>query len=83
MKGWVYLLLSQKDNKTYLGSTTDLDTRINEHNSGLCRSTKFRRPLKLIYSEKYDEIRNARNRERFLKTKLGRKELKIIYGKIS
>lgn len=75
---FIYLLLSKKDKKSYLGSTNDLDKRLNEHETGKCKSTKNRRPLKLIYSEKFKTLEKARIRENYLKTRKGRKELKII-----
>jgi putative endonuclease len=79
MKGFIYLLLSQKDKKTYLGSTSNLERRLLEHTKGLNISTKNRRPLKLIYNEEYDNLADARARERFLKSRSGRRELaKII-----
>ena len=79
IKGFVYLLLSKKDKRTYLGSTVNLKNRIIEHNDGLCFSTKYRRPLELIYSEEFDDIELARQREHYLKSRSGRRELKKIF----
>jgi putative endonuclease len=64
-KGFVYLLLSLKDNRSYVGSTPDIIRRLKEHNEGKCKSTKDRRPLKLIYQEEYDTSAKARVRERY------------------
>ncbi|HCP08780.1 MAG TPA: hypothetical protein DIT25_03225 [Candidatus Moranbacteria bacterium] len=77
--GIVYLLFSLKDHKTYLGSTDNLDRRMGEHNAGKTFSTKNRRPLKLVYKEIFDTILEARNRERYLKSRKGRKELRDIF----
>ena len=83
MKSFVtYLLFSEKDNKTYLGSTDDIERRVTEHNNGKTSSTKNRRPLKLIYQEEFETLMEARNREKFLKTRIGRKELKNIFEKL-
>lgn len=82
MKAFIYLLLSEKDKKTYLGSTNNLEKRQKEHNAGRCRATKWRRPLRLIYKEEFDNLLDARKREHFLKTKRGRKELSIIFQNI-
>jgi len=79
---YVYLLLSLKDKRTYLGSTINLERRIIEHNQGKNKSTKNRRPLKLIYSEAYNTLIAARKREKFLKTKKGRKELSAIFSNL-
>jgi len=45
----VYLLRSLKDSKQYIGSTSrGCETRLAEHNKGLVKSTKSRRPFKLV-----------------------------------
>ncbi|HDH51810.1 MAG TPA: GIY-YIG nuclease family protein, partial [Nitrospirae bacterium] len=51
-KGFVYVLKCV-DDKIYVGSTRNLDSRINCHNSGKVRTTKSRRPVKLIYAEEH------------------------------
>ncbi|MCX6765918.1 MAG: GIY-YIG nuclease family protein [Candidatus Moranbacteria bacterium] len=79
MSPTVYLLLSQKDKKSYLGSTDNLEKRLNDHSFGKCKSTKNRRPLKLIYKEELKTLREARIREKYLKSRKGRKELKNIF----
>ena len=73
---YTYVLRSQKDGKLYIGSTGDLEKRIKAHNSGKVRSTKGRRPLKLIYYESYLTKTEVRKRENFYKSGAGRKELK-------
>ena len=81
--GFVYLLLSAKDNKTYLGSTDNLLRRQKEHEQGKCSSTKYRRPLQLIYKEEFDSLSKARIRERYLKTRKGRRELGKIFNDLN
>ena len=44
---YTYILRSQKDGKTYIGSTNDLKRRFKEHNDGLVRSTIHRTPFSL------------------------------------
>lgn len=77
---YVYLLLSHKDNRTYCGSTDDLRRRLSEHNSGKNISTRNRRPLKLIYTESFDDLMSARARERYFKSRSGRRKLKKIFN---
>ena len=48
---YTYILLSEKDNKFYYGYTKDLKLRIEQHNKGKVQSTRFRKPLRLIYYE--------------------------------
>ncbi|MBI5872865.1 MAG: GIY-YIG nuclease family protein [Candidatus Omnitrophica bacterium] len=48
---YVYVLLSLKDKKFYIGFSEDVKKRLADHNAGRNTSTKPRRPLKLIYYE--------------------------------
>ena len=66
-----YVLQSEKDGKRYVGFTNNLEKRLEEHNAGLNKSTKFRRPFKLIYYEACGSKRDAINREKYLKTMWG------------
>jgi len=78
----VYVLKSIKDRKRYIGYTSDIKKRLKQHNHGEVKSTYRRRPLKLIYLEEYNDILEAKRRERFLKTGQGRKYLdKILLAK--
>ena len=73
---YIYILLSSVDNKCYTGFTTNLKKRLNYHNNGLNKSTKHRSPLKIIYSEAYVNEKDARDREKFLKSGRGREVIK-------
>lgn len=64
---FMYILKSSKDGKCYIGSTSDLKKRIKEHDAGLVRATKYRRPLGLVYCEGYVVEEEARHREHNLK----------------
>jgi len=64
---YVYILKSIKDGQLYTGSTKDLKKRFEEHNNGLVKSTKARKPFNLIYYEAYKAERDARLRESRLK----------------
>jgi len=64
---YVYVLKSEKDGKHYIGFTVDLKNRYNEHCLGEVRSTFYRRPLRLIYYECYENRKIAQKRERQLK----------------
>lgn len=64
----VYILVSKKDHKLYVGCTSNLVKRLERHNLGKVPSTKNRRPLELIYQEDFDNMGEAFNRERFLKS---------------
>ena len=64
---YTYVLMSVKDKNLYVGSTSDLRRRLGEHNKGQVRSTKSRRPFKLVYYEAYTAEDDARKREEQLK----------------
>jgi putative endonuclease len=70
-----YVLYSEKDKHLYIGSTSDLKLRFLKHKTGKVRSTKNRRPLKLIYYEAYVLKTDATRREKYLKSGGGRREL--------
>lgn len=74
---YIYILLSCKDRQLYIGYTNDLKRRIEKHQSGFVRATKFRLPVKLVYYEAYLLQSDAKRREKFLKGGKGRQELKI------
>ncbi len=75
---YVYVLYSLKDKKHYIGFTKNLKQRINAHNNGLNTSTCSRRPLIIIFAESFLSEKDARKREKFLKSGRGREVLKEI-----
>lgn len=76
MKNILYILKSLKDKKRYIGITSSLEKRLNEHTDGLCKSTKSRRPFELIHTEKYISEKEAMKWEKFYKSGKGREYLK-------
>ena len=73
---WVYILKSRTVNKTYVGSTTDIDRRIQEHNSGKHTFTKRYLPWVVVYKERVADLLTARQREKYLKSAAGRRFIK-------
>ena len=73
---YVYVFRSDKDNRWYTGSTKDLRKRLKQHNVGEVSSTKRRGPFTLIYYEACEHIRDAKAREKYLKTGMGKRYLK-------
>lgn len=73
---YTYILQSEKDNKWYTGSTSDLRKRFKEHNLGLALSTKNRGPFILIYYEACLNQKDAYSREKYLKSGMGKRYLK-------
>jgi len=60
----------------YTGYTDNLDKRIEEHNKGLVYSTRKRRPFRLIYYEASLNESDAKMREVYLKTGMGKKYIR-------
>ena len=73
---YVYVLESMKNAHLYIGYTTDLRKRLEEHNRGLSASTKPYRPWRLVHYEAYLNEADAQRRERYLKTSQGARLLK-------
>ena len=75
MEWKVYILFSKKLSRTYTGCSSDVETRLDRHNSGRVRATKYGIPWKLIYQEKAGSYKEARKRERYFKNASGRKKI--------
>lgn len=73
---FVYVLRSKKDELLYTGYTPDLRKRISLHNEGRVASTKNRFPLDLIYYEACVNMHDARAREKYLKSGMGKRYIK-------
>lgn len=73
---YVYLLYSQQFKKLYIGYSTDVFNRVNEHNAGKSKATKPYIPYKLIYFEAFTNKKDAKAREVYLKSGWGRRSLK-------
>ena len=64
---YVYILFSLKDKRFYVGKTKDLKKRLERHNNGWVKATTYRRPLRLVYYERFKTPGEAFLRERELK----------------
>jgi putative endonuclease len=79
---WVYIV-ECRDGSYYVGSTTDLDRRIWQHNEGLgARYTRHRRPVRLVWSTSYERIDEAFAFEKQLQRWSRRKRCALIEGRI-
>jgi len=67
---YVYLL-QLKNGQYYAGSTLDIKHRLGFHNQGGCRSTKNKRPLKLVWYAGFRNKKIAENFEKYLKSSSG------------
>ena len=61
---WVYILRCA-DGSYYVGSTTDVERRLWEHNEGLgARYTRTRLPVRVVYAGEFDTVADAYDREK-------------------
>ena len=70
----VYILYSEKFNKTYVGFTSNLIGRIKSHNELGHDWTKSFRPWKVVYIEVFENKTDAIKKENYFKTGRGRIE---------
>ena len=73
---FTYVMFSEADKKFYVGFTTDLEKRLEDHQRGAVASTAHRRPVKLIYYEACLNEKDALKREKYFKTGFGRRFLR-------
>jgi putative endonuclease len=75
---FVYAIKSEVDGRIYVGMSEDAFARLNQHNSGKTKSTKGYRPWRIIYSEEFSNRIEARKREKYLKSGIGKEFLKSV-----
>jgi len=68
------------DSTLYTGITTDLQRRLEEHNTSAkgARYTRSRRPVKLVYHEEYSDRSSASKREYEIKKMNKKLKCKLI-----
>lgn len=64
---YVYIIKSVRLGELYIGQTSDLKRRFDEHNEKKNISTKHKAPFKLVYYEAYSSKSDAKHRENMLK----------------
>jgi len=78
MKGYVYILYSDKTNKYYIGSTNNLERRLRDHNNSNTPSTTFGKPWNIKFFQEFTDLKIARKIEHQIK----KYKSKIIIEKI-
>ncbi|MFC1626840.1 GIY-YIG nuclease family protein [Patescibacteria group bacterium] len=69
---FVYVLKSESEGRKYVGLSSCVDRRIDEHNKRYNRSTKSGVPWKLIHVEICKNRKKARILEKYFKSGFGR-----------
>ena len=69
---FIYILESERDSTFYVGHTQNVEMRLTQHNAGHSRSTRLKRPWKLVYQEQFETRSEAMNREKEIKKRKSR-----------
>ncbi|MFD2918075.1 GIY-YIG nuclease family protein [Terrimonas rubra] len=77
----VYIIYSPKLDRYYIGYTTDMTKRINEHNSGVSTFTAKATDWILKWSKGFDSRELAMKEERIIKAKKSRKYIEWLITK--
>jgi len=79
-QGWVYIL-ECSDGSYYTGSTSNIEKRISEHRIGTYQGyTANRRPVKLLWSEHFSDIKYAIAAEQQIKGWTRKKKEALMRG---
>ena len=76
MEVWVYVIESVTDQVWYTGMAIDPVRRLADHNACRNRFTKGHLPWKLIFTERHENWKGGRVREKYLKSASGKNWLR-------
>jgi len=76
----VYINRSIVKNRYYIGHAEDLENRLNLHNRGEVKSTKYGIPWETVYTEEFQTRAEACRREREIKAYKGGIKFKKLLG---
>lgn len=80
-KKWYVYILECSDESLYTGVTTDLERRVEEHNTGHKKAAKFtrtRRPVKLVWWAQTGSKSEAYKQEALIKKMPRKRKLQLI-----
>ncbi len=75
---YVYAIKSFGKNYIYVGITDNIERRLSQHNSGENKSTKAYKPFIIIHSESFATRPEARMKEIYFKSGVGKEHLKTV-----
>ncbi|MHA1753091.1 MAG: GIY-YIG nuclease family protein [Candidatus Helarchaeota archaeon] len=74
----VYILKSKTDGSFYIGYTSNIKKRLEEHNSGRSYYTRRKIPWDLVYKEEFKTKKEAIMREKQLKSKKSHRFIELL-----
>jgi putative endonuclease len=75
---FVYVIESERDASYYVGSTHNVRHRLVQHNDGWTRSTKSKRPWKVVHVEEFACKSDALRREKAIKRMKSRRYIELL-----
>ena len=81
MTYFVYIIKSKRDYKNYIGSSSNVEKRLEWHNAGKNTSTKHRMPFEVIYKKEFNNKTDALKYESWLKKQKGGFKMKALLKK--
>ena len=76
---FTYILFSEKLNKYYIGACIDMERRLYEHNIGHSKFTSTGIPWTVKYTETFETLQQAKNRELAIKKMKSRKYIESLF----
>ncbi len=73
---YLYVIKSEVNGDLYVGICKNVDSRLKDHSVGKNRYTKGLRPWMLMFVEEYNNWADARVKEKYYKSGVGKEELK-------
>ena len=81
---FVYVIVSKISGlRFYVGMTENFNNRLKEHNTGKTKSTKGYIPWELFFYETFNSRKEAREREKYLKSGSGKEKIKNKWSRSS
>lgn len=78
MKYYVYAIKSIQRKYIYVGLTNNIERRIKQHNNCREKTTRAYTPFKIIYANEFQDRKSAREKEKYLKSGIGKELLKKL-----
>jgi putative endonuclease len=79
--GWVYFMSNRRNGTLYVGVTANLSARVFQHREGRIEGFTARYGLKrLVYYERFEDIRDAIQREKTIKHWPRAWKVRLIHG---